>query len=299
MAEIFCKDEQSTSISWLDDWVKSIYYFENVVLRKAKQNHSFTDQEIVDMTGWAIALDNILRHSSIEANLKELIQCSTQPATHETVNVTLGNIDDIFLKCDKRCTSKETRCEKSYKPSTRMMQHLVNNIRLSNQCLGRFLKFSSEHIPSLNLTEVNIDTCLKQREEFKVIFKSSILHLTTDREDHSVQNCNVRMLTELFDIILEGTFGAPITDTTNKKGFIDSYEKALLNLAVLADKHKVKTISISGNRVQDPWQFTKHFVSLVLSSPNVTQKEQVNLLMWLDAKMFDSISQPALCDKSN
>lgn len=52
MDKTFCKDyKQLSSFPWLDDWVKNVYFFENVVLHKAKNNNAFTDQEIIDMIG--------------------------------------------------------------------------------------------------------------------------------------------------------------------------------------------------------------------------------------------------------
>ena len=39
------------SDSWLDDCVKHIYFFESVVLQRAKKDKNFTEQEIIDMIG--------------------------------------------------------------------------------------------------------------------------------------------------------------------------------------------------------------------------------------------------------
>ena len=38
-------------------------------------------------------------------------------------------------------------------PSKRMVDYLLNNIRLSASSLEKFLRISAEHIPALNLTE--------------------------------------------------------------------------------------------------------------------------------------------------
>ena len=40
-----------TTFSWLDDWVQHIYFFENVVLQRSKNDKHFTEQEIIDMIG--------------------------------------------------------------------------------------------------------------------------------------------------------------------------------------------------------------------------------------------------------
>ena len=40
-----------TTFSWLDDWVQHIYFFENVVLQRSKNDKQFTEQEIIDMIG--------------------------------------------------------------------------------------------------------------------------------------------------------------------------------------------------------------------------------------------------------
>ena len=44
-------DNELSSFIWLDDCVKHIYFFENVVLRRAKYGNNFTEQEMIDMIG--------------------------------------------------------------------------------------------------------------------------------------------------------------------------------------------------------------------------------------------------------
>ena len=39
------------SYSWLDDCVHHAYFYENVVLKRAKNDKRFSEQEIIDMIG--------------------------------------------------------------------------------------------------------------------------------------------------------------------------------------------------------------------------------------------------------
>ena len=48
---MLCQDDQLSSYTWLDDWAKNVYFFENVVLRRAKNDKHFTEQEMIDMIG--------------------------------------------------------------------------------------------------------------------------------------------------------------------------------------------------------------------------------------------------------
>ena len=43
--------KEMTSFSGLDDWIQHIYFFENVVLKRSKNDKHFTEQEIIDMIG--------------------------------------------------------------------------------------------------------------------------------------------------------------------------------------------------------------------------------------------------------
>ena len=47
----YSNKEDLISDSWLDDCVKHIYFFETVVLQRAKKDKNFTEQEIIDMIG--------------------------------------------------------------------------------------------------------------------------------------------------------------------------------------------------------------------------------------------------------
>ena len=40
-----------SSIEWFDDRIKNLYFFEKVVLGRAKNDSNFTEPEMVDMIG--------------------------------------------------------------------------------------------------------------------------------------------------------------------------------------------------------------------------------------------------------
>ena len=50
MKELLNRNEISP-FSWLDDCVQHIYYYENVVLKRAKNDRRFTESEIIDIIG--------------------------------------------------------------------------------------------------------------------------------------------------------------------------------------------------------------------------------------------------------
>ena len=43
--------KENLSFTWLDDCVKQIYYFENVILCRANSGKHFAEQEIIDVIG--------------------------------------------------------------------------------------------------------------------------------------------------------------------------------------------------------------------------------------------------------
>jgi hypothetical protein len=53
-----------SSIEWFDDRIKNLYFFEKVVLGRAQNDSTFTEPEMVDMIGWAIAIDSIWDNTS-------------------------------------------------------------------------------------------------------------------------------------------------------------------------------------------------------------------------------------------
>ena len=50
MKELLNRNEISP-FSWLDDCVQHIYYYENVILKRAKNDKRFTESEIIDIIG--------------------------------------------------------------------------------------------------------------------------------------------------------------------------------------------------------------------------------------------------------
>ena len=85
------------------------------------------------------------------------------------------------------------------------------------------------------------------REELKTIFKSCLVHIRIVNEEHSA-NSETEILAEFINIILKENFCAPLSD---KQFSIHSYEKELLNLAILADKCKAKQLVTVGVEVSN------------------------------------------------
>ena len=186
-----------SSIEWFDDRIKNLHFFEKVVLGRAKNDSNFTEPEMVDMIGnkssydiniifqirnintrgfiiliyihilenlgWAIAIDSIWDNTSTNFMFKDIEDISHHKHPHSE-NI----IENVLLvesnTHNKRISeSKKTKNKKRTKPSRRMINFLVNNVRLSYATLETFLKLAAEHITSLNVTSIDVKMCLDQR----------------------------------------------------------------------------------------------------------------------------------------
>ena len=89
------------------------------------------------------------------------------------------------------------------------------------------------------------------REELKTIFKSCLVHLQTVADEHSVNNSEIAILAEFLDIILKGKLCVPLQVSDKKQLCMDSYEKELLSVAIMADNRKTKTLVANGHEVSN------------------------------------------------
>ena len=97
--------------------------------------YKFIRKMIIYLAGWAIALDNLWHNEALGRKLKELNHYSE------------CNIQSLY----------------QLSPSKQLIHYLLNNIRLPVPCLEKFLRISAEHIPALNLSEDEINSCISER----------------------------------------------------------------------------------------------------------------------------------------
>ena len=118
---------------------------------------------ILEILGWAIAIDSIWDNTSTNFMFKDIDDISLHKHRHsENIieNVLLGESNTHNKRISE---SKKTKNKKRTKPSRRMINYLVNNVRLSYATLETFLKLAAEHITSLNVTAIDVKMCLDQR----------------------------------------------------------------------------------------------------------------------------------------
>merc|ERR1712223_664694 len=176
-------------------------------------------------------------------------------------------------------------------PSKRMLNNLLNNIRISVKCLEKFLRISAEHIPTLDLSEEHILLQLEQRDELKTMLKNCVYHFHTieieNRKslDSDKLQCLLNTLRNDFSIILA-------LKLEKERLCIDNYEKELLSLAILCDQST--TCETKSKHEQGCWSITTYLTSKILSSKDIKHQQQVDLLLWLDKAMFGTSSSPPL-----
>lgn len=285
-------DNELSSIMWLDDCVKHIYFFENIVLRRAKYSSNFTEQEMVDMIGWVVALDNIWDNESMGWKLKELQYGARNKAEIEWIEK--SDSDIIHTKVNTKYIAENPNQSDNNKPSKRVIKQLLNNLRLQHSSLDKLLKLAAEHIPALNLTDSYITILLQQRDELKAMLKMCLSSLTADDQKTSCSNSEANIFAELLGILVQDDINTKISERDKKPYCTDSYQKDLLSLAIVADKNNHKKLSRISTEIQVPWRITKHLASKILSSTNITNKKQIDLLTWLDNIIFGDNSTPAL-----
>ena len=118
---------------------------------------------ILENLGWAIAIDCIWDNTSTNFIFKDIEDISLHKHPHSeniTEDVLLGESNTHNKRISE---SKKTKNKKRTKPSRRMINYLVNNVRLSCATLEIFLKLAAEHITTLNITAIDVKMCLDQR----------------------------------------------------------------------------------------------------------------------------------------
>jgi len=242
---------------------KHIYYYENVVLKRAKNDRRFTESEIIDIIGWAIALDNLWHNEAIGWKIKGL---------------------NHYSECNV-----QSLCQLS--PSKQLVHHLLNNIRLSVPCLEKFLRISAEHIPALNLSEDEINSCINEREELKTLLKDCLLNIRASETD-GCKDIASDKLQCLLNTIRQDNSLLVVLQREKKRFGIDSHQKELLCLAILSDTSTRNNKELIQD--EEPWPITKHITSQMLTSPSMSHQQQVDLLLWMDEIMFGSMNSPPL-----
>lgn len=275
------------SDSWLDDCVKHIYFFESVVLQRAKKDKNFTEQEIIDMIGWAITLDNLWDNEAVAWKLKELNHLSE----HQMERNLNNSIYNTEIQKTRHFSKEFKESIKLINPSKRMLNNLLNNIRISVKCLEKFLRISAEHIPTLDLSEEHILLQLKQRDELKTMLKNCLYHFHTI-EIESGKSLDSDKLNCLLNTIRNDSSILLALKLEKERLCIDDYQKELLSLAILCDQST--TSKTKSKHEQGCWSITTYFTSKILSSKNIKHQQQVDLLLWLDKAMFGTSSSPPL-----
>ena len=118
---------------------------------------------VLEKLGWAIAIDSIWDNTSTSFISKDIEDISLHKHPHnenviENLLLEESNTHNVHIS-----ESKKTKKKKRAKPSRRMINYLVNNVRLSFATLESFLKLAAEHITTLNITAIDVKMCLDQR----------------------------------------------------------------------------------------------------------------------------------------
>ena len=111
------------------------------------------------LAGWAITLDNLWDNEALRWKLKELNHMSEHQVERDFNN----SIHYTEMQKERHFYKEFKESIKLIKPSKRMLNNLLNNIRISVKCLEKFLRISAEHIPTLDLSEEHILLQLEQR----------------------------------------------------------------------------------------------------------------------------------------
>jgi len=109
---------------------------------------------ILENLGWAIAIDSIWDNTSTNFMFKDIddISLHTHPHSENIIeNVLLGESNTYNKRISE---SKKTKNKKRTTPSRRMINCLVNNVRLSYATLDTFFKTRSR---AHNQSECNIN----------------------------------------------------------------------------------------------------------------------------------------------
>ena len=109
--------------------------------------------------GWAITLDNLWDNEAVAWKLKELNHLSE----HQMERNLNNSIYNTEIQKTRHFSKEFKESIKFINPSKRMLNNLLNNIRISVKCLEKFLRISAEHIPTLDLSEEHILLQLEQR----------------------------------------------------------------------------------------------------------------------------------------
>ena len=117
---------------------------------------------LLEKLGWAIAIDSIWDNTSTSFISKDIEDMSLHHYPHNE-NVIENLLEESNTHNVHISESKKTKKKKRTKPSRRMINYLVNNVRLSFATLETFLKLAAEHITTLNITAIDVKMCLDQR----------------------------------------------------------------------------------------------------------------------------------------
>merc|ERR1719479_97094 len=180
---------------------------------------------------------------------------------------------------------KRQRIKKRTKPSRRMINYLVNNVRLSYATLETFLKLAAEHITSLNVSSIDVKICLDQREYLRNTLKSCF-DVAVGCNHNASYSIDDEIILKLINLLLKENLIIELLEKENKVLCIDTYKKELLILAIVFDDLVAIKKFNAGTQVGDWWQITTNLISTSISSPYMSYNDQANLLLWLDEVMF-------------
>ena len=116
---------------------------------------------VLEKLGWAIAIDSIWDNTSTSFISKDIEDISLHKHPHNE-DIIENLLEESSIHNGHISESKKTK-KKRAKPSRRMINYLVNNVRLSCATLETFLKLAAEHITTLNITAIDVKMCLDQR----------------------------------------------------------------------------------------------------------------------------------------
>ena len=118
---------------------------------------------VLEKLGWAIAIDSIWDNTSTSFISKDIEDMSLHKHPHNENIIENLLLEESNTHNEHNSESKKTKQKKRAKPSRRMINYLVNNVRLSCATLQTFLKLAAEHITTLNITAIDVKMCLDQR----------------------------------------------------------------------------------------------------------------------------------------
>ena len=87
--------------------------------------------------------------------------------------------------------------------------------------------------------------------------------LTADDKNTSCSISEADIFAELLDILLQDDVNTKISEEDKKRYCIDSYQKELLSLAIVADKYNAKKVSKISTEVSKHYCCSQHYRALM------------------------------------